>query len=594
MHMTNMEVELHPPKTWVVSLKIVLIFLVFSLTWIFFSDKLTLILVKNPEYITQFQTIKGFLYVGITSLFLYGFIWKTLSRISGAKKAVANKLSLLAHTVMSISESVVITDLANKIIFVNKAFLRTYGYEKRELIGQNIEFVRSSLTRPSVAKEILPASLEGGWQGVLYNKKKDGTDFPIYLSTSMVTNNEKDPIALVGIAQDITEKRQLEEQLRQAQKLQGLGTLAGGIAHDFNNILGIITGYASLIQQGTLAPKRLAWGLKSIINAADRGAGLVQQILTFARKKNVLFETVKANAAIRDLVDMAKQTFPTNITFSLDLQPQLPFIKADHNQFHQVLLNICINARDAMPEGGEIAIKTGTITGDILRKKFTEAIENNYVCITIADNGVGMNQVLIKKAFEPFFTTKQQGKGTGLGLAVVYGIISNHYGFIDVKSEEGKGSTFYLYFPFLEENIELTVDDIRSVSRRENKGKETILVVEDEEALLNVVKDTLKYHGYKVLTAMNGEEAVELFSKNSGTIDLVFADLGLPKLNGWQAYLEMKKLNPHARVLLSSGYLDPKLREEIPEGELENFVQKPYRPSQLLTQIRKVIDYSSN
>ena len=592
--MTNMEVELHPPKIWVISLKMVLVFLVYSVAWIFFSDKLTLILVKNPEYVTRFQTIKGFLYVGISSLILYGFLWKTFSKLADAKTVVANKLSLLAHTVMSISECVVITDLENRIIFVNTAFLKTYGYKKRELIGQNIEFVRSKLTRPSVAKEILPASLEGGWQGVLYNKKIDGTDFPIYLSTSMVTNNEEDPIALVGIAQDITEKKQLEEQLRQAQKLQGLGTLAGGIAHDFNNILGIITGYASLIQQGTLAPQRLAWGLKSIIKAADRGAGLVQQILTFARKKNVLFETVKANAAIRDLVDMAKQTFPTNITFSMDLQPHLPFIKADHNQFHQVLLNICINARDAMPKGGEISIRTTTMSGDILRKKFSEANEANYVCIIIEDNGTGMDQVVLKRAFEPFFTTKKEGKGTGLGLAVVYGIVSNHYGFIDVESIEGKGSTFYLYFPFLEEDIELTVEKIRSVNKRENNGKETILVVEDEEMLLNVVKDTLKYHGYKVLTAMNGEEAVELYSKNSASIDLVFADLGLPKLNGWQAYLEMKKLNPNARVLLASGYLDPKLREEIPEGELENFVQKPYRPTQLLTQIRKVIDYSSN
>jgi len=592
--MTNMEVEVHQPKTWVISLKMVSIFLIYSLAWIFFSDKLTLILIRDPEYITQFQTIKGFLYVGITALILYSFLWKTFSNIAESKTIVADKLSLLAHTVMSISECVVITDLENKIIFVNQAFLKTYGHKKRELIGKNIELVRSKLTRPSVAKEILPASIKGGWQGVLYNKKKDGTDFPIYLSTSMVTNNEKNPIALVGIAQDITEKKQLEEQLRQAQKLQGLGTLAGGIAHDFNNILGIITGYASLIQQGNLAPKRLAWGLKSIIKAADRGAGLVQQILTFARKKNVLFETVKVNSAVRDLVDMAKQTFPTNITFSLDLEAHLPFIKADHNQFHQVLLNICINARDAMPGGGNILIKTVTVSGVKLRKKFSEANENNYVCVIIADNGTGMDKLLIKRIFEPFFTTKKQGKGTGLGLSVVYGIISNHYGFIDVESEEGKGSTFYLYIPVLESEIVITVDSSIMENKKENNGEETILVVEDEEMLLNVVKDTLKYHGYKVLTAMNGEEAVELYSKNFSSIDLIFTDLGLPKLNGWQAYLQMKKLNPKARVIIASGYLDPKLKEEIPELQLENFVQKPYRPSQLLMQVRKAIDYSTN
>jgi signal transduction histidine kinase len=445
-----------------------------------------------------------------------------------------------------------------------------------------------------VAKEILPASLNGGWQGILYNKKKDGTDFPIYLSTSMVTDNKNKPIALVGIAQDITEKKQLEEQLRQAQKLQGLGTLAGGIAHDFNNILGIIMGYASLIQQGKLAQKRVSWGLKSIIKATDRGTGLVQQILTFARKKNVLFEIVKVNSAVRDLVDMAKQTFPTSISFSLDLEDNLPFIKADHNQFHQVLLNICINARDAMPAGGNISIKTTTILGKKLRKKFSDAKEINYTCIMISDTGIGMDKLVTKRIFEPFYTTKKEGSGTGLGLSVVYGIISNHHGFIDVESEEGKGTTFYLYFPVADEEINLTIDDLINKNKTESNGKETILLVEDEEMLLNVVKDTLKYHGYKVLTARNGKEAVELYSKNYNSIDLIFTDLGLPKLNGWQAYLEMKKFNPQAKVILASGYLDPKVKQDIPELELKNFVQKPYRPSQVLKQVRKVIDYSTN
>jgi PAS domain S-box-containing protein len=589
-----MEVALHPPKTWVTSLKMVLIFLIYSLAWIFFSDKLTLILINDPKYITELQTIKGFLYVGITSLILYGFLWKSFSNITVSKTLLANKLSLLAHTVTSISECVVITDLENKIVFINQAFLKTYGYKKKELIGQNIELIRSHLTRPSVAKEILPASLNGGWQGILYNKKKDGTDFPIYLSTSMVTDNKNKPIALVGIAQDITEKKQLEEQLRQAQKLQGLGTLAGGIAHDFNNILGIIMGYASLIQQGKLAQKRVSWGLKSIIKATDRGTGLVQQILTFARKKNVLFEIVKVNSAVRDLVDMAKQTFPTSISFSLDLEDNLPFIKADHNQFHQVLLNICINARDAMPAGGNISIKTTTILGKKLRKKFSDAKEINYTCIMISDTGIGMDKLVTKRIFEPFYTTKKEGSGTGLGLSVVYGIISNHHGFIDVESEEGKGTTFYLYFPVADEEINLTIDDLINKNKTESNGKETILLVEDEEMLLNVVKDTLKYHGYKVLTARNGKEAVELYSKNYNSIDLIFTDLGLPKLNGWQAYLEMKKFNPQAKVILASGYLDPKVKQDIPELELKNFVQKPYRPSQVLKQVRKVIDYSTN
>jgi PAS domain S-box-containing protein len=704
-----MDASKHEMKIWPIPLKIVAIYIVYSIAWIFFSDQLIAILIKDSEYITKFQTIKGFLYVAIYALILYGFLWQifykikhselklniaeakwqsllqnapdlimtlnrkgkilfsnrsingrlidkvetiydythpkyhklcqekieqiyqsqttqrielplrtennkytlyeiqmtpiqqdsgvigvlSFSRDISERRATEKEISMLAQAVKSITECVTITDLNNKILFVNDAFQKNYGFTYDEIIGKQFEVILSKLTRPSIVDEILPKTLQGGWQGELFNCKKDGTDFPVFLSTSVVTDEDENPVALIGVSKDISEKKQFEAKLRQAQKLQSLGTLAGGIAHDFNNILGIIMGYASLLEEGEITKERLIEGLSSISKAVDRGSGLVQQILTFARKSDASFIAIKVKDAIYDIVRMAKETFPKKISFSVDLKKDLPSIMADHNQLYQAFLNLFVNARDAMPDGGRVAITVETVAGFNLQHKFPEAENQNYICIQVSDQGMGIDGVNLSRIFEPFYTTKKRGQGTGLGLSVVYGIITSHHGFVDVESQEGAGSTFKLYIPAVEnETTEQAINDEPDIN--ELNGDETILLVEDEEMLLDIVKNLLEDHGYHVITATDGEEAVRIYSKYSNRIDLVLTDLGLPILDGWQAFLKMKEFNPEAKVVLASGYLDPEIKAEINEINLKHFIQKPYRPVEVLQRIRSVFDTSLN
>lgn len=824
-------------KIIALSLKIVLVYMIYGFAWIFFTDKLSYILIKNAYFLTIFQTTKGFLFICISALILYSFLWHTFAKmihsenkikeaetkwrslvqnapdvimlmdrsglinyvnrnidgilresavgkniteilpskfkkqfqeiftnvvnegtvkslevnfrpakqpnlwyetvmaplendgeIAGVisfardvtkRKEAEQEIFLLAHAIKSISECVVITGMEDQILFVNNAFLKTYGFAEGELIGKSIDILRSNKNAPELLEGIKQGTLKGGWKGELYNKRKDGTEFPIFLSTSIITDENNEPTALIGVSKDIseqkraekalreseekyrtlfedskdvvfistpegrfldinqagvelfgysskeelltvnitddlyfnpedreqyemvlakqgfvkdfestvkhkdghelivlettraeydekgkiikhrgflrdiTEKKRLEEQLRQAQKLQGLGTLAGGIAHDFNNILGIILGYASMLEIGHTDPKKLKWKINAIINAVNRGTALVQQILTFARKKDILFETVKLNAAINDLVKLTKETFPKTITFSLNLQKDLPYIKADHNQIHQALLNLCVNARDAMPKGGVISLKTTTTPGSELCKKFPDANDENYATIILSDNGTGMDKETVSRIFEPFFTTKKRGKGTGLGLAVVYGVVSSQHGFIDVQSEIGAGTSFYIYFPVAEE-LDNTSGNNTHEQEEVQGGAETILFVEDEKMLSDLGVTVLSENGYQVLTAGDGEEAVEVFAQNADNIELVITDLGLPKLDGWKAYLKMRKQNPDLKMILVSGYLSSEIKAELSGNSNKFFIQKPYNLQEMLKKVREVFDYSQN
>jgi signal transduction histidine kinase len=281
------------------------------------------------------------------------------------------------------------------------------------------------------------------------------------------------------VVRDITEQKKLQQELLQSQKMQSIGTLAGGVAHDFNNILGIILGYTSLIKKSKLNARKLSESIAAINLAVQRGAALVRQILTFARKTDVSFEPLNLADLIQELFSMLQQTFPKIITFKKFFPKDIPFILADRTQIHQSLLNLCVNARDAMPHGGSVIIKVEKQTGEQLKEQFPTADQDSYVCISVTDTGEGMNEATRSRVFDPFFTTKAKGKGTGLGLSVVYGVVQAHHGFINVESKLGHGTTFRLYFPI--PNINEKPVDSRQVKPFEIGGTETILLVEDEE-----------------------------------------------------------------------------------------------------------------
>jgi PAS domain S-box-containing protein len=392
-----------------------------------------------------------------------------------------------------------------------------------------------------------------------------------------------------GSQRDVTERKRLEQQLLQVQKMESLGTLAGGIAHDFNNILGIIVGYASHLESHKTEPEKLTQSIDAIIRAVNRGASVVGQLLTFARRYDVMFESINVNEIITELVELVGETFPKSITFALELEEHIPSIIADHNQLHQTMLNLCLNSRDAMPNGGTLTIKTHTSSGSALREQFADATENEYVTISVSDTGIGMDAATRQRIFEPFFTTKEHGKGTGLGLAVVYGVIKGHRGFTHVESEEKHGATFSIYLPVSLLEIE-TPPRLQEEPAEVEGGKETILLVEDEPLLLDLLKLVLEEKGYRIATATNGQEALDVYTQYRDTIDLVLSDMGLPKLGGWETFQKMREVNPDVKVILASGFVNPELKVEMMKQGAKDFVQKPYVPHKILRRIREVLD----
>ena len=510
-----------------------------------------------------------------------------------AEESVRKLMSAMEQT----DEIIIMTDIDATITYVNPAFRKVYGYSEAEVLGRNPRMLKSGLWSAEQYALLWRQILAGEtFRAEMVNKSKDGRLIPIESSVSPVMNPDGTLAGYIAVQEDISERRkseeerkELERQLYQIQKMESIGTLAGGIAHDFNNILGIILGHASILQQVLSDPQKLSQSINAITSAVQRGAGLVRQILTFARKTEISFAAVSVNEAIRDLIKMLGQTFPKTISLSLQLDHDLPLIIADQTQIHQSLLNLCVNARDAMPHGGTLTFKTGTLRDKDLQDRFPDAPERSYVFVSVSDTGVGMDETTRDRAFEPFFTTKEKGKGTGLGLAVVFGVVTGHNGFIDLKSEIGAGSTFTLYFPSSEGETDF--GDRSELKRRDIRGgTETILVVEDEVLLQDLVKSMLEVKGYHVLTASDGEEAVRVYRDQRNSIAAVLSDMGLPKLAGWEAYLKMKEINPAVKVIFASGYLEPNVRSEIFKAGVKDFIQKPYDTNDILLKIRNVID----
>jgi PAS domain S-box-containing protein len=383
------------------------------------------------------------------------------------------------------------------------------------------------------------------------------------------------------------EKKRLEEQLFQAQKMESIGRLAGGIAHDFNNILTGIMGYAELLKIQFSEPnskEEHAAGV--ILKGSERAANLTKQLLGFARGGKYNPVPLNVNEVIEEIVNVSEKIFEKNISVTYLFEEKIDTIEADRHQLEQVLTNLIINARDAMPKGGVLAFKTENITPDkFFTQRFTDFKPGNYVKISITDTGIGMAEDIQKHIFEPFFTTKAESKGTGLGLATVYGILKSHNGHINVYSEPGKGSTFSLYFPASDKKIVETKKEFSFI-----KGEATILVVDDEESVRSMAAEMLDLLGYRVLTAIDGREAIEIFKEKKNEIDLVLLDMIMPNMAGKETYRELKKITPDIKVLLASGYSqNDKTKEILDEGVL-GFVQKPFGISVLSKTISEMLN----
>jgi CheY-like chemotaxis protein len=325
------------------------------------------------------------------------------------------------------------------------------------------------------------------------------------------------------------------------------------------------------------------------VKAVERGKTLAQQILTFARKTETEFGAVNVNDVVMEIMTMIFETFPKNLTYAQNFDKGVSYINADRSQLHQVLLNLCVNARDAMPSGGVLTINTRKVSAASLLSQYPNAAASSYVCIEVSDTGEGMTPETRGRIFEPFFTTKEQGKGTGLGLAVVFGIVQTHKGFIDVESKPGKGTTFRLYLPESQVAGPVSVKDEEMLEKIPG-GTETLLVVEDEEMLLMSLQMMLGEKGYKVLSAKDGLTAVNIYKERKKEIALVLTDLGLPKMGGMEECAQIKKINSRARMIIATGYLDPEMKSEFLKAGIQHFLSKPYDLKQVLKVVREVLD----
>jgi PAS domain S-box-containing protein len=397
------------------------------------------------------------------------------------------------------------------------------------------------------------------------------------------------------LVHEINEREKLQVQFLQAQKMESVGVLASGIAHDFNNILNIIQGYAALLSNSPADEAQTSESLKVINETIQRGSGIVQQLLTLARKTESRLEPTDANHLLEGLIKLLKETFPKTIELETKQAPELPAVLADPNQISQALLNLCVNARDAMPSGGRLTLTTELVDSAQL-KDGGEEKSGRYVHIEVKDTGMGMDAAMKSRIFEPFFTTKKMSQGTGLGLSVVYGIVKNHNGFINVESKPESGTSFRLYFPVaqsLEKPATAEIAEASFETTERPNGHGTILLVEDEKNMLALLEKTLVRHGYQVLAAADGETALNIYRRSKEAIDVVLLDIGLPKVAGGDVLLKIKNENQDVKVVIASGYLDPKLKSEIDRAGVKHFLSKPYRPDEVVRTLQSLIEGES-
>jgi PAS domain S-box-containing protein len=475
-----------------------------------------------------------------------------------------------------------------QIVRCNPAFARIFGFDSVAQ-AQTANFVSLLRTRTDGAGLVdLVSERDAVETHELEMRQRDGD--PVYVVARFLGtfNDAAELLEIQGYLFNDTKRKRLEQQLIQSQKMEGLGTLAGGIAHDFNNILAIILGYATRLEGWRANPERVPAAVTVIKEAVERGAALVQQLLTSARQTEARFSSIDLNGLIRDLEKMLHATVPKTINFELRLQRDLPLITADRSQIHQVLLNLCINARDAMQNGGTLTLETSLLPGSRVAESFTGADAANYVCIRVRDTGVGMTRQVKAHIFEPFFTTKERSKGTGLGLSVVYGVVNNHHGFLQVDTEPNVGTTFSIYLPLDAASGRAPTETVTAPAEKRSASR-TILLVEDEEQLRELGIAMLEGEGYRVIAAKDGVEGVELFEANSDQIGLVVCDLGLPRLGGRDAFMKMKATKPNVRAIVASGYLEPAMRSEMLQAGVIDTIQKPYDFSEMLEKVRSIL-----
>lgn len=475
---------------------------------------------------------------------------------------------------------------------VNESICAQSGYLRRELIGMS--FMDLVLPNESSRISELLSKQAVSRQGInieISLRKKNGDLVPVEMTARLVEVGGS--VYAVAVMRDITdrirtveEKKKLETQLHQSQKMEAIGRLAGGIAHDFNNILTALTGYGTLLQMKMDKDDPLLMYVDQILSASQKAADLTQSLLAFSRQRPVTFASHNINKIIRGSEKLLKRLVTEDVVIRTVLAPEQPAIMTDATQIDQVLFNLASNARDAMPKGGVLTIETKQVELD---NEFMTVHgygkPGKYVLVSISDTGTGMDEPEKEKIFDPFYTTKEVGKGTGLGLSTVYGIVKQHEGYITVDSEPGAGTTFHLYFPAACE----TAEKERPSQAPARGGSEAILIAEDNAAVRSLMREVLSQYGYFIVEAVDGTDAIEQFNR-SGEIDLLILDSVMPGKNGREVYNEINNIKPGIRVLFTSGYTRDIVLDKGIEDRNFHFISKPVQPIALLNKVREVLD----
>ncbi len=516
---------------------------------------------------------------------------RTLGKLQDSQRELHSSQMLLAQAESVSRQGAWEWNAATDVLRFSENWRRIHGSSRTQMKSAELrEFVH-----PEDVREFgraFQAALAGQTDYEMYYRilREDNRQIRYVKTQAEVAYDEKGKaVRMWGATQDVTEQKSLEEQLRQAQKMEAMGTLAGGIAHDFNNILAVITGFAELALDDAREGRGAIDELGQILNAAGRAQELVRQILAFSRKVSFELKPLKLNKVIADTVPVIERTIPKMISIELDLLPGLWVINSDHRQIEQILLNLAANARDAMVEGGTLSITTENRevveTEDLQLEKVATG---KYVVLTFSDTGEGMAVEQINHIFDPFYTTKEVGRGTGLGLASVYGIVKSHGGYIHCSSELGTGTSFTLFFPAVTDSGKQDKDE-RLSGEMIARAEGLILLADDEDSLRQIGSRLLRQVGFQVIVAASGEDALDLYEAHKGKIDVVVLDLGMPGMGGHKALLEILSIDPAAKVVIASGYTaDDQVAAALQDGAA-GFVAKPYRKSELLAKILEVI-----
>lgn len=511
-------------------------------------------------------------------------------QIQAVRKQIVEREELFRLITENAADMIAVVDADGRRLYNSPSYERILGYTSEELAGTPISDQIHPDDRDRVFKATNEALSSRLGRSLEYRMRHKDGSWRILDSRASTIVNRDEAENIVIVNRDITDRKHLEEQFRQAQKMEAIGRLSGGVAHDFNNLLGVIIGYGEILQESTEPESPQRNCIDEILKAGHRGASLTRQLLAFSRQQVLDPRILDLNIVVKEMEKMLKRLIGEDIQLKTILDPQLGQLKADQGQIEQVIMNLAVNARDAMPQGGELRLKSENFYMDeqFVSRYPYPVLTGDYVLLTVTDTGIGMDATTKARVFEPFFTTKEKGKGTGLGLSLVYGVVKQSGGYIDVVSELGQGATFKIYLPKVEVPSEAPEKSTEPPPR--SPALETVLVVEDELSLRKLTRHVLELNGYHVLEAESGKDALEIVRECNKNIDLLLTDIVMPQISGLALAKEILRILPKIRVVYMSGYTGQSVGQNDALDPGTFFLPKPFTKEALLQKLRAALD----